>query len=397
MSHEMARPPGLTGGEVTGRADIVIVGAGVMGCSIAWSLSQRGAGRIVVLERDKIARGSTAAAAGGVRLQFSTATNIELSAYSMDVWENFENLFGVEIGLRQQGYLLLVTDPSHVPVFQENLRLQQSYDVPAQWLTPDEILELNPVVRVDDVIGATFCPRDGWCDPYSATMGFARAARRHGVEIRQDSEVTGIRREGDRITGVELADEVIEADLVILCTGPHTNQVGATAAVDIPILPYRRMSFTTRPFDDVPSTIPFTVEFARGLYVHPEGPGFLFGMGNPDEPSSLDDTVDEAWMLKTIEALCDRIPAFTTAAVHAGWAGSYEITPDDNPVLGYVGEVEGLIVAAGFSGHGFMQGPAIGQCISELVMDGAARTVDISPFSPGRFKDGRLAQERNVI
>jgi sarcosine oxidase, subunit beta len=397
MSNEVAPPPGSTGGKTTGRADIVIVGAGIMGCSIAWHLSQRGAGRIIVLERDKIACGSTAAAAGGVRLQFSTATNIELSAYSMDVWENFESRFGTEIGLHQQGYLLLVTDPSHVPVFQENLRLQQSYDIPAQWLTPEDVLELNPVVRVDDVIGATFCPRDGWCDPYSATMGFARAARGHGVEIRQDSDVTGIRREGDRITGVELADEVIETDLVVLCTGPHTSNVGAMAGVDIPILPYRRMSFTTRPFKDVPSTIPFTVEFARGLYVHPEGPGFLFGMGNPDEPSSLDDTVDEAWMLKTIEALCDRIPAFTTAAVHAGWAGFYEITPDDNPALGYVDGVDGLIVAAGFSGHGFMQGPAIGKCISELVMDGAARTVDISPFSPGRFKDGLLTQERNVI
>ncbi len=382
---------------MTERADIIVVGAGIMGCSIAYHLSERQAGQIVVLERDRIARGSTAAAAGGVRLQFSTATNIELSKRSMDVWENFEELFGTEIGLHQHGYLLLLTDDEQVPVFQENLRLQQTLDVPARWLSPDDVRALNPAVRTDDVIGATFCPRDGWCDPYSATMGFAGAARRNGVDIRQDSQVTSILRDGDRITGVEIGDDVIEADLVILCTGPHTSFVARTANVEIPIQPFRRMSFTTKPFPDVPSTIPFTVEFARGLYVHPEGPGFLFGMGDPDEPSSLNDTVDDAWMMTTIEALCDRFPPFINAAVHTGWAGFYEITPDDNPALGYVDDVDGLIVAAGFSGHGFMQGPAIGTCIAELVLDGEARAVDITAFSPGRFNEGRLAQERNVI
>jgi sarcosine oxidase, subunit beta len=379
------------------RADVVIVGAGIMGAATAYYLSERGAGSIVVLEKDRIARGSTAAAAGGVRLQFSTETNIRLSQKSFEVWENFEDLFGTDLGLHQQGYLLLLTETEQVPVFHENLSLQQSLGVPAEWLEPVAIAELNPAARLDDVIGATYCPLDGWCDPYSATMGFARAARRNGVAIRENTEVTGFHLAGDRVTAVEVGSTVIEAHRVLICAGAFTNIVGRLAGLDIPVHPYRRMSFTTKPFDNVPSTIPFTVEFARGLYVHPEGPGFLFGMGDPDEPSSLNSSVDEAWMMTTIEALCDRFPPFEAAAVHSGWAGFYEVTPDHNPVLGAVDGVEGLYVAAGFSGHGFMQGPAIGMCMSELLLDGDVRSIDISAFAPSRFREGRLAREHNVI
>jgi sarcosine oxidase, subunit beta len=383
---------------MTERADIVIIGAGIMGCSIAYYLAQRNAGNIIVLERDRIGRGSTAAAAGGVRLQFSTPTNIELSLASFEVWENFESLFGVDLGLHQQGYLMLITDESEVETFQRNVALQQTFGVPSRWLDVDETRELNPAVRVDDVLGATFCARDGWADPYTATMGFARAARDLGVEIRERTSVTGITRDGDRVTGVAASGDIrIDAGLIIACAGPYTNQVGAMAGVEIPVLPYRRMSFTTRPFDSVPSWVPFTIDFATGLYFHPDGPCFLFGMADPDEPSSLNLEVDEAWMLRTIEALCDRAPAFERATVQAGWAGFYEVTPDHNPVLGYVEERPGLVVAAGFSGHGFMQGPAIGMCLSELILDGASRTIDISEFRPSRFREGRLATEHNVI
>jgi sarcosine oxidase, subunit beta len=382
---------------MSGRADLVIVGAGIMGCSIAYYLSRHYEGRILVLEKARIARGSTAAAAGGVRLQFSTETNIRLSQKSFDVWESFEDLFGVDLGLHQQGYLLLLTDDEQVPTFQENLALQQQLGVPSVWLDTDLIAELNPAIRLDDVIGATFCARDGWCDPYSATMGFAQAARRNGVEIRENAEVTGFRRSGDKITAVETRSGAIKTDLVVLCTGPHTNSVGKLACVDLPVHPYRRMSFTTKPYELVPRTIPFTVEFARGLYVHPESPGFLFGMGNPEEPSSLSTAVDESWMMITIEALCDRFPSFEQAAIQGGWAGSYEITPDHNPILGYIDDVDGMIVAAGFSGHGFMQGPAIGMCVSELVLHGTAQSVEISEFTPSRFRTGQLAKEFNVI
>lgn len=368
-----------------------------MGCSIAYNLARRGVRRVVVLERDEIGRGATADAAGGIRLQFSTETNIALSKISLDVWEHYRDLFGLEISFRQQGYLFLLTSSDEVETFRGTMALQQRHGVPVEWVTPDDIRRLNPAVDTRDVLGGTFCPKDGWADTYAATMGFAQAARSLGVEFQEGVPATGFTIEGGRVRGVRTSQEVIGTDLAIICAGPYTHEVGAMAGLDIPVLPYRRMSFITEPFDRIPASVPMTVDFATGLYFHPESHGFLFGMANPDEPSSFDKTVDDDWMVRTVEELCRRAPAFEDARVLRGWAGFYEITPDDNPVLGYVDGVDGMIVAAGFSGHGFMQGPAIGICIAELVTTGRATSVDIEPFSPRRFREGRLAQEHNVI
>jgi sarcosine oxidase, subunit beta len=378
-------------------AEVVIIGAGIMGCSIAWHLAERGMTDVVVVERDAIGRGATADAAGGIRLQFSTETNIRLSQISLDYWESFEERFDAAINFRQQGYLFLLTDESEVDVFKTNLALQQSLGVPARWVTPQEIADLNPAVVINDVIGGTFCPKDGWADTSTSTMGFAQAARRLGVKIFEDSPVTGIDVEDGKVSGVRCGDERIATPLVICCAGPQTNAVGQLAGLEIPILPYRRMSFITEPFDAIPPTVPMTIEFARSLYFHPESSGFLFGMSNKDEPTSDNKAVDEDWMAATVEALIERAPIFENASVLRGWAGFYEVTPDDNPLLGHVPDYEGFIVAAGFSGHGFMQGPAIGLAIAELVIDGSTRTIDLSAFRPSRFQEGAMLQEHNVI
>jgi sarcosine oxidase subunit beta len=376
---------------------VVIIGAGIMGSAIAHALAERGTTDVVVLEKDAIARGATADAAGGIRQQFSTETNIRLATYSVRVWEQYQERFGIDINLRQQGYLFLLDDPSEEPTFRRNLALQQSLGVSARWVSPEEIAEINPHVGLDDVIGGTFCPEDGWCDTYNATIGFAQAARRLGVEFLEETEATGIRVEQGKVTGVETAEGTIATELAIICAGPQTRLVGRLAGVEIPVDPYRRMSFITEPFDKLPSTLPMTIEFSTGLYFHPESRGFLFGMGDRAEPSSFNKTVDENWMMATVERLVERAPAFEEANILRGWAGFYEVTPDDNPVLGFVEDVSGLAVAAGFSGHGFMQGPAIGACMAELILDGQAATVDISPFRPSRFQEGVLAQEHNVI
>ena len=378
-------------------ADAVIIGAGIMGCAIAHALAVRGMTNVLVLEKDLIARGATADAAGGVRLQFSTATNIELAKYSLRVWEQYEERFGVNIGLRQQGYLFLLTDPAQETVFRENIALQQAHGVPSRWVTREEIAELNPSVVLDDVIGGSFCPEDGWCDTYNGTMGFAQAARRLGVEIAEETAVTGITQSGGKITGVTTAAGDVSAPLVVICSGPYTRQVGAMAGVELPVDPYRRMSFITEPFDGIPQHVPMTIEFASGLYFHPESRGFLFGMARKDQAAGWDKTIDEPWMAATVEALVNRAPAFENANILKGWAGFYEVTPDHNPLLGWTGGPEGLAVAAGFSGHGFMQGPAIGACLSELILDGKASTVDITAFRPSRYAEGERAPEHNVI
>ena len=378
-------------------AEAVIVGAGIMGCAIAHALAERGLTNLVVLERDQIGRGATADAAGGVRQQFSTETNIRLAQESIRVWEAFPQRFGRDIGLRQQGYLFLLTDPAEEPVFRANIALQQRLGVPSRWVTPEEIAVLNPHVVRDDVIGGAFCPEDGWCDTYGATIGFAQAARALGVQIEEETPVTGILAARDHVQGVQTPRGQVSAPLVIIAAGPQTRGVGAMAGVDLPIDPYRRMSFVTEPFPALPQSLPMTIEFATGLYFHPESRGFLFGMANRAEPSSTNKTVDESWLATTVEALVARAPAFAEASILRGWAGFYEVTPDDNPLVGWTGGPEGLAVAAGFSGHGFMQGPAIGRCLAELILDGAPSGIDLRPFRPSRFSEGDLTPEHNVI
>lgn len=383
--------------ELPRSAEVVIVGAGIMGCSIAYHLAERGVQDIVVLERDFIGRGSTADAAGGIRLQFSTKANIELSLISMDYWEHFEERFGAFINFRQQGYLFLLTSEENVPVFERNLQLQQSLGVPVRWVTPEEITELNPAVSLDGVIGGTFCPRDGWADTSASTMGFATAARGKGVRIFEETPVTGFELVGDKVTEVNCGEQSIAAGQVILCAGPQSGALGKLAGWEIPIQPVRRMSWVTGPFDGVPQEAPFTIDFEQSLYFHPESSGFLFGMSDPDEPPSENKTVDQRWLVRTVEALVRRAPVFAEAPVRNGWAGFYEVTPDANSMIGRLPGLENATIAAGFSGHGFMQGPAVGLVIAELLIDGAARSVDLAEFTPGRFTSGELHREHNII
>jgi sarcosine oxidase subunit beta len=194
--------------------------------------------------------------------------------------------------------------------------------VPSRWVTPDEIAGLNPAVLLDDVLGGTFCAEDGWCDTYGATVGYAQAARRLGVRFEEETPVEGIAVEDGKVAAVRTAKGEIATPLAVVCAGPYTRQVGAMAGVELPVDPYRRMSFITEPFAALPPTLPMTIEFSSGLYFHPESRGFLFGMGNRAEPSSFDKTVDEEWMLAVVEKLVERAPAFEEASVLRGWAVS---------------------------------------------------------------------------
>ena len=326
-------------------AEIVIVGAGITGCSIAYHLASRGVRDIVVLEKDQIGRGATADAAGGIRLQFSTKTNIELSRYSLNVWENFEELFGIDIAFHQQGYLFLLTSESEIDVFKSNLQFQQQMGVPVRWVSPAEIAELNPAVNLDGVLAGTFCSSDGWADPYSSTMGFAQRARALGVDFVEETPLTGFVIDGDQVTEVQTPHGNISTKTVVIAAGAHAGEVGNLAGLDIPVAPFRRMSFVTEPFSAVPASVPMTIEFTSSLYFHPESGGFLFGMSDPGEPSSFNRTVDDDWMTRTVTELCRRAPVFGDARVRRGWAGLYEVTPDDNPVLGYVDGVTGIVVS----------------------------------------------------
>lgn len=380
-------------------ADIVIIGGGCMGVSTAYYLTQRGAGKVVLLEREKfLGMGSTGRNAGGVRYQFSTEVNIRLSIFSLDVIAHFEELFGISACYRPIGYLFLLTSPQEVAIFKANVELQRRVGVSwVRYLEPSEIAQLVPLVNLDGVLGATFCPRDGLADPNSVTQGFAKGARAHGAQIEMETTVTGIKTEHGRVAAVVTDRGEIATRTIVNCAGPWAARIGAMAGLDIPIVPLRRQFFTTDALPQIPRDHTFVIEFATSLYFHPEGAGLLIGMSNPDEKPGESCAIDEEFHCKTLERALYRLPLLENARVASQMAGLYEVTPDAHPILAQARALSGFYIAAGFSGHGFQHSPATGKVMSELILDGKATTIDISMLDLERFAEGRLVQEVNVV
>ena len=377
-------------------ADVVIVGGGVIGASIAYHLSVRGAGRIIVLERDRLGTGSTGKNAGGIRLQFSTEVNVRLSQLALPRLEAFQEEMGIDPQFRQVGYLFLITEERDVGPFERSLALWERLGVPARRLTGAEAQALFPEVRVDDVRFATFCAKDGYADPHSILQGYVARARERGVEFREGAPARAIDVSGGRVTAVRAGDERIECGTVVNAAGAWGAQVGAMVGLALPIAPLRRHIFVTGPVPGLGQAFPLTIEFGSGLYFHPESGGVLLGMADPADPPRFDDSVNWDFLPTVVEHALSRLPALERATVKTGWAGYYEDTPDRHPILGMVSEVPGFVCAAGFSGHGFMHAPAAGEVIAQLIC-GETTSVDVTALRFDRFKRGALVTEHNVI
>ena len=378
------------------RASTVIIGGGVMGTSIAFHLAEAGVRDIVLVEADQLGSGSTSKAAGGVRLQFSDAVNIELALRSMDAFERFAERPGGEITLRQVGYLMLLTDPVDVATFTSNVELQNQMGVPSQMLTAAEAGALAPLANVDDVLAASFCARDGHADTGAVVRGYADAARRLGVRIITGSTVTAIERDHHEITAVVTAGGRIETDTVVCAAGPWSGRVGALAGVDLPVVPVRRPVWYTEPIPDLPVDHPFTVDFATGFYFHDEGPGLLLGMADPDQPPGFDVELRPDWLEVVAAVAARRAPRLADVGIAGGWSGFYETTPDHNAVIGSAGDLPRFFYATGFSGHGFLLGPAVGEVVRDLVL-GRRPVVDVSVLSADRFSASSARPEHNII
>ncbi len=379
-------------------ASVVIVGAGIVGSSIAYHLSARGCTDVIVLEKgDTEACGSTARSAAGVRHQFATEVNIRLSVYSIERLIHFEKEVGGFSGLKQIGYLLLVSDAETWRQYQQNVVLQQSLGVRSRLLTPKEAAELVPTGNFENLLGATYCPDDGHCDPYGVAVGYLNAARRTGVEVRRSTPVTGIRRDACRVTVIETTHGSIACETVINAAGPWAGQVGALAGLKIPVLPYRRCIYMTEPVMIAP--FPFVIDTASGFYMRPEGDKLLIGVTNEAEPSSENVAVDWEWLERVLELGAERFPFIAETGIvrRNCWAGLYENTPDHCPILGRHPELENYIDASGFSGHGVMHSPATGMLIAEEVLDGRAHTINIDDLRIGRFANARVTLETNVF
>lgn len=378
------------------RAEVVVVGGGVMGTSIAWHLARAGVRDVVLVERDELAAGSTSKAAGGVRAQFSDELNIRLGARSLEAFGRFEEEVGQDIGLHRVGYLFLLSTPGQVASFEAGVRLQNSLGVPSRLLTPQEARRLSPLIRTDGLLAAAYSPDDGHCTPEAVVHGYASAARAHGARILRHTEVTGIELRGDSITAVSTTLGRIETGTVICAAGAWSRAVGAMVGVELPVRPLRRQIAVTGPVPGLPPTLPMTIDFTTSLYFHREGPGLLLGMSDPDErPGFATDTHDR-WIPRLAEAMRQRAPALLDLPRTGGWAGLYENTPDHNALIGEAPHVSRFLYATGFSGHGFLQGPAVGEVIRDLYL-GRVPFLDISPLSAGRFAADAPRPEANLV
>lgn len=377
-------------------ASVVIIGGGVMGASAAYHLAQRGIKDVVLLEKDEFfGQGATGRCAGGVRYQFGTEVNIRLSLASLPMLERFPEEIGQEVDYRKCGYLFLLTNDADIAVFEKNVALQNSLGVDTQWLSGDEIRTRLPQMNLGDVLKGTYNAADGLCDPNSVVMGYINAATKLGATCLGNIEVTGLQVEGGAITGVHTNQGSIAAPLVLNAAGPWAAPIGKMAGVHIPIIPVRRQIVTTTPLPGIPADFPFVIDFAKSLYFHREGEGLLTGMSNPDQAPGFDQNVDPEWELVHMENGVARLPLLEQAGLASHWAGLYEVTPDAHPIFGAT-PVEGFYLVAGFSGHGFMHGPIAGKLMTEIMLDGAASSVDVSALTLDRFSSESL-KEYNVI
>ncbi len=373
-------------------ADIVIIGGGVIGVSIAYHLALKKAGRIILLEKGQLGEGSTRRCVGGIRSQFSTEINIFFSLESIKTFERFEEEFGTNPEFKRIGYLFLATTELEMRVFKENIKLQRKFGIPVELLNPDEIKARWPYLRVDDILGGTFCPWDGYAGPNEVLSGFVSGAKKAGVRIYEGTEVLGISLSKGKVNGVKTKREEISTPIVVNAGGPFASAIGEMAGVKIPIKPLRRQIFITAPFHLTNQAIPLTIDFHKGWYFRQEVDGLLLS-GPLDSEPSFNLGIDYEAMAETSENAIYRVPILERARIARGWAGLYEISPDHHAILGKVPEVEGFILANGFSGHGFQHSPAVGKVITELIVEGKATTIDISPLSIERFEKGELIIE----
>jgi sarcosine oxidase, subunit beta len=375
-------------------SDVVIVGGGVMGASAAFHLAEAGVD-VVLLERGELSGGSTSKAAGGVRANFSDELNIMLGKRSLDLFADFPQRPGQEIDLHRSGYLFVLTRPEDVELFTASVALQNSLGVESRMVDVEEACRLSPLLDPQGVLAAAWSPQDGHCTPESVVLGYATGARRLGATVRTGVTVTRISSSGGEITSVQTTDGDVATGCVIDCAGAWSPEIAAYVGVDLPVTPYKRELLITEPLAERFDTA-FTIDYATSLYWHREGPGILTGFSRKDAEPGFDIGRDADFPERLAELAEHRAPGLLDLGVRSGWAGLYEVTPDHNALLGESHTVARFLYATGFSGHGFLQGPAVGEILRDLYL-GRDPFIDVSPLDVERFASGELRPERNIV
>ncbi len=384
----------MTGAALPDRADVVVVGGGVMGASAAFHLAEAGVS-VLLVERGELSGGSTSRAAGGVRANFSDALNIALGQRSLELFGRFGERPGQEIDLHRSGYLFVLTRPEDVELFTASVALQNSLGVESRMVDVDEACRLSPLLDPDGVLGAAWSPNDGHCTPESVVLGYATGARRLGATVRTGVEVVGISTSGDEITSVDTTEGSVSTGCVIDCAGAWSPEIAAYVGVDLPVTPYKRELLITEPMPD-PVDMAFTIDYATSFYWHREGPGILTGFSRPDMAPGFDTSRDADFPERLAQLAAVRAPRLLDLGVRSGWAGLYETTPDHNALLGESSRISRFLYATGFSGHGFLQGPAVGEILRDMYL-GVTPFIDVTPLDVERFARGDLRPERNIV
>jgi sarcosine oxidase subunit beta len=412
-------------------ADVVIIGSGIVGSSVAYHLAQQGCTNVLVLEREAYqGKGSTGKSMGGVRAQFSTPVNIQMSKYSIDFFSKFDEVVGHPADYRAHGYLFCATNENHLAYLKANKERQNALGVTnVEWVTPEDIVKMVPQLRVDDILGGTFCPTDGFVDPHSVMMGFMLNAREKGVRLWLDTAVTGIDlecggltalssdshgpssdeekapsrrrtpKEEARIAGVQTTRGFISTRVVVNAAGAWAAQVAEMAGAKLPVEPLRRQLVPTEPFDRLPQRFPMVIDMSTGFHFRREGKGILLAWNDPKETPGFKTDFDPTFVEKILTHAASRVPVLAEAEVNPrrAWAGLYEMTPDHHAIIGPAPNVEGLYFVNGFSGHGVMHSPASGKVAADLILERDSSLIDAQQLSVERFASGRLLEETAVL
>lgn len=378
------------------RASVVIIGGGVNGCSIAYNLAKMGERDVIVLERKFLAAGSTGRCGAGVRQQWGTEMNCLLARDSMKILENMNEILETkrDIELKQGGYLLLAYSEKEMDQFKKNITLQNRLGIPSKLITPEEAKEIVPYLNTDKLLGGAFCDKDGHANPFLVTQAYADAARRLGVEIYTNTEVTGIRRENGRIVGVETNQGYIATEKVVNAAGGYSHLIGEMLGLDLPVYAERHQILVTEPVEEMQG--PMVMSFSYNIYCQQSPHGsFIMGFGDPNEPR--DYNIRSSWQF--LEEMAEKatwlLPPLKHLRVVRQWAGLYTMTPDRQPILAESRKVPGFYNAIGYSGHGFMIAPMVGIYMAEVIL-GKTPTMALS-LDEERFERGELILEPSVV
>lgn len=374
-------------------ADVIIIGAGVQGASLMFHLAQRGV-RVLVLEKSFVAAGATGRSSGLVRMHYDMEVDARLAWTSFQYFRNWQDMVGGSSGFTRTGFLQIVAR-EHADKLRANVAMHQRIGIPTFLITSDDVKRLAPAFNTDDFDIAAYEPESGYAMPSDAANSFVLAAKARGARLLQDCTVMGIKTQGGRIAGVETTQGEFFAPVVVNAAGAWAQPLSQSAGADVPYTTWKHDTmFVVRP-TVMGASHPTVIDFSRDMYFRPEGYLTLIGLedGNPvgESPDSDTDHAAPNFHERAIERICGRVPVMQDGGYHSAHSGFDGLTPDQHAVLGAAGP-DGFYLDCGHSGMGFKTAPAVGLCLTELILDGAAKTVDISPLSPDRFKTGKLIQ-----